>query len=738
MSRYNWPTSMPYDTMTIHDQTEYIESTSAVDTTTIPSDPIAFIPFVSPRGYGKDEELVYLNSSSITKYGNPDFNKYGLSLYLAKQWIEGNGNVLGMRLKAPDATYAHVGIYADIKLTKDFEFKTEVDTNNKVIFKPYFKPVSGQGEVTTIADIQYVYPYIDEDDTEHELSLELLGEITDSEGNKTKVSDKYVVIENYGDVVGKFALATKNDSNIAVYEMIEKEVIQSTIGTKYYATTEVIGDLPIASSKDTLAKQFEKFVSSNGTKNINDAVVGESGKLTLDLDVTYTVPLWMWYSLASGPNDVFTTLEYDTTMETVAETLGHNNRFYKMTTYDGNTEIEPKVSFGLTDYVYSNQSMYIEDVAEDYLNNIGYIPVSLEKMYEILNIYVVKDNVSNQKDLNSIDFLFGGDKDGYGYTNYVINTEKSVDLRNRTNFGGGSLGSFASTDETKRETALANAFADAYNGVVTDMIFDEIRYPFSFVLQPCANTSVCKAIAGLCDARESTNAIMYVAPTNKNYSELYSEARSAKNDSYNDDVYNTSKLAWWVETAIIRDPYTHKRIRMPSVYFNAKAIPRLLTTHGYGTPLAGSKFYWDGFVINSLLPKSSNQQEYIENHKVYVNTMIEDGKGIANAVEQITSQHKTSQLSEISNSITLRKMCNIALNIAKNKRWSDLGDEDIGSYKTDVEKAIINVLGKAYSTLTVTAERETINGAGRNRVHCKITVSFKALLKGVTYDIYVI
>lgn len=735
MSRYNWPTSMPYDTMTIYDQTEYVESTSAVDTTTVPSDPIAFIPFVSPKGYGKDEELVFLNSSSITKYGNPDINKYGLSLYLAKQWIEGNGNVLGMRLKAKDATYAHIGIYADIKLIKDFEFKTEVNKDNKVIYKPYFKPVSGDGDVTTIGDIQYVYGYTDEDEVVHETDLLLNGKVTDSNGVQTEVSKKYTVIKNYDNVTGKFALATVEDPTTAVYVMIENETIQSKIGTKYYDTTEKINDLPIASSKDTLAEKFAEFVSSENAVNIN-TLTGETLELTPN--VTYTVPLWMWYSLASGSNDVFITLEYDTAMENVAETLGYSNRFYKMTTYDGNTEIEPKVSFGLSDFIYSNQSMYIEDVAIDYLNNIGYIPVGIEKMYEILDKYVVKDtNVANQKSLYGIDFLFGGDKDGYGYSNYRL-IENSVDLRNRTNFGGGSLGSFADKDKTKRENALAEAFVNAYEGKVTDMIFDEIRYPFGFVLQPCAATSVCKAIASLCDARESTNAIMYVAPTNKDYSDLYEESRSAKNSTYNDDLYDTSKLAWWSETAIIRDPYTHKRIRMPSVYFNAKAIPRLLTVHGYGTPLAGSKFYWDGFVVNTLLPKSSNPQEYIENHKVYINTMVEDGKGIANAVEQITSQHRTSQLSEISNSITLRKMCNIALNVAKNKRWSNLGDEEIGSYKSEVEAGITNILGKAYSTLSVTAERETVNGAGRNRVHCKITVSFKALLKGVTYDIYVI
>ena len=45
---------------------------------------------------------------------------------------------------------------------------------------------------------------------------------------------------------------------------------------------------------------------------------------------------------------------------------------------------------------------------------------------------------------------------------------------------------------------------------------------------------------------------------------------------------------------------------------------------------------------------------------------------------------------------------------------------------------------KAYRTLNVTSERESVNGAGSNRIHCRIYISFKSMLKGVTYDIYIV
>ena len=83
-------------------------------------------------------------------------------------------------------------------------------------------------------------------------------------------------------------------------------------------------------------------------------------------------------------------------------------------------------------------------------------------------------------------------------------------------------------------------------------------------------------------------------------------------------------------------------------------------------------------------------------------------------------------------------MVRIALKIANDKRWSDLGDEEVSSYKKTVEEAIAIALSSCYSRLEVFAERESVNGAGRARIHCKLNVLFKDMLKGVSYEFYIL
>ena len=86
----NYPSSMPFDMINIHDQSAYVEDTiTPVDVDTIPSGPMAFIPFISPRGYGEDNKLMYLNSVSFAKFGTPNYKKYGLCHYDTEKYLLG-------------------------------------------------------------------------------------------------------------------------------------------------------------------------------------------------------------------------------------------------------------------------------------------------------------------------------------------------------------------------------------------------------------------------------------------------------------------------------------------------------------------------------------------------------------------------------------------------------------------------------------------------------------------------
>ena len=720
MINYNWPSSMPYDVINIYDQTGYSEQSATIDTVTVPSGPIAYIPFISPKGYGNDNELVYLNSGSIGKYGNPNYYKYGLSLYLANQYISGGGNVLGMRLKDENAMHSHVGFVANVTVsTEPSLYENTGDGTSETVYYPYFVRVDNSSEEPRYFEgITYTYSYSD-NDGDHPESVTIDPEATiDVDGVPKKISEIYRVDE---ETLGLIEI----ESSELLYVLFRKKVVNSRINAVYFSTPKDAG------GKDQLQTAFLKYVNPS-SQPIPDGFV--TGDAELSENTQYTVPLFLFYVLPSGENNYSISLEYDYTTENYSRNRGDSGRFYKMSTFDGTDEVERKISFSLSEYIYMNQSMNINDVSQDYLNNLGYIEGNLDLMYTILDKYVTNPSIqmNDGTDHFDIDILFGRDKDGELYNNYRV-TSDSIQMTSSIKLLNGSLGDFTSTDETVRNNAIRNAFIKAYEGEITDLIFDEVRYPFEIVFQPCEDSGVCDAIQDLVEARESTVASMYITPSAK----TYSEAREAKLSTY--AKYSTSKMFFHTESAIVRDSYTHKRIRMPAVYFNAKAIPRLITTYGYGSPLAGSNFYWDGFVINSMLPRSTNKNQYIENHNVWINTMVEDGTGKAFAIEQITAQNINSDLSEINNSITLRKICNIALKLADSTRWTDISDDtDISAYQSTLHDSISSQLGNAYSTLTVTAERESVNGAGRNRIHCRIYITFRSMFKGVTYDIYIV
>ena len=192
------------------------------------------------------------------------------------------------------------------------------------------------------------------------------------------------------------------------------------------------------------------------------------------------------------------------------------------------------------------------------------------------------------------------------------------------------------------------------------------------------------------------------------------------------------------EWARITDTYTGKKTFMPSVYFNAYSIINHWNKRK-GRPLAGRlNATWTGFDVGTVTPSSSNVQEYINNHNVGLNTMIEDGLGNAELYEQITAQPTTSSLSEVNNMQVLHEMVKIALRLAKENRWSDLGEEDIASYKSLTETAISDKLKGCYERMDVVATRESSNGAGRNRILCRINVKFKDMFKGVSYEFYIL
>jgi hypothetical protein len=884
MAKLKYPASMPYDEVNIYDNSVYSDYDTAVALDDIPDGPIAFIPFVSEKGLGEDNKLVYLNSSTIARYGDPNMDKYGISLYLANQYIAGGGSVLGMRLKPDDATVANRGVVALVRIADGVPYTVTAKSNNNgmIVNTTYpqyshcltdiqelvdgdtfndFKAIGGMTILTnstyTINNIKYedtTYQIIDEatilkDDngrnvykindkgeviaaqkvlrTYYDTSDEVIiteivdvNDITDTAvldainkgekyivingqdsdeakgiaNAKKKVASAEKVIAGDGETVSEgLSEGTLEDLNdVDDLDADEEEVVETTTtstdltSVSAFAYKMVVEPLvlyePIvrsvmyvrhklvsiknATSPDILKTAFDNwgdFDVCNNDDKIAESILGPYGyKPPRDCELvsgrTYVYPLFIIYDKATGSNGNEKSFKLSSDNITDNETIRYekNGRFYKLRPYESGSSINEVVSFSLNDFVYSTESMNCEEVFETYST---YMSIYQSSKYDIFKDTVKKyiidaadgTSLTDEEDVEDVDILFGIRKGTqYKYSRYVIDsasddlsTAKGIYLMN------GSYGSFENVEDelsedkteivTYKEDILEERFNEqfvkAYSGEIDELIFDDVRCPFLHVFAPTTNKDVINAIHDLIETRYTTFAHYNLEAAN-----TYADSIVYINQSKYNQLRGW-KEAFYAETAMIKDIYTGKRIRMPASYFNSYEFAQNAVSNKCGKPFAGDRYTWRGFIKNTLQPQTVDQQTYIDCHEAGFNVMIEDGYGSANPLEQITAQATiptVSALSEINNAMILLQMVYIALKTAKTNRWVELDDDEIDTYRSTLESAIDTQLGSLYNTCTITAERESVNGAGQNRIHCVITVNFKSLLKGVTYDFYVV
>jgi hypothetical protein len=201
--------------------------------------------------------------------------------------------------------------------------------------------------------------------------------------------------------------------------------------------------------------------------------------------------------------------------------------------------------------------------------------------------------------------------------------------------------------------------------------------------------------------------------------------------------YSTFNSAWYTESALVRDPYTGKKTMFPASYFNAYAMAVHCANNGFGIPFAGKYYTWTGFIPGTMTPQTSSLDVLKSEFQNRVNQMFEDGTGIAKPYEQLTTQSLYSQLSELNNVHILKYMIRIALVEAEATRWDFSNTTEISNYQKSVTDAISLDLAGLYDTVTVTCSQESANGAGASRILAQINVTFKNILKGITYQFFI-
>ena len=724
-----FPSSMPYDNVGIIDQTGYIEET-VVEAPFIPEGPVAFVPFISPRGYGEDNKLQYMSASRLAKYGNPNLKKYGLSLYLAKQVMAAGGTVLGMRVTTDKYAHANICVYANVKKTKIVKYETVVN-NAESINCPVFDLYEDQ----TLISNKYFNEITITDPTDVS-TMTINGSMIENDTRGTvKIGEDTVDIQ---------FIVTK-DTKTNTITGISFDVLEEEMGTDGKTPTgnyvpngsryklEIYDTINIKYTKDS-------FEGKKSLKEIRSSLIENYKKIdsvsTWD-GTEKIIPLFYIASKGAGSygNGFKIRITVDEAMKAYNDMVGGKGFVYKFIDSDNNVKLDNPISFTFNDdYIYKDESMSVEEVFAKYTENVIMEKASsFDDLLTIINYYCCDSSNSKNlgKDIEEIDILFGSNVDDKTILN-IDRTELMLD-----NAIGIPLtnGAEETANFDFHNDIYATALVDAYKGDVTDLIFDHVRYPFQFVFCPSANENVVNAVHELVTQnRKITSAYYFVLGSNGTIvPETYEDAILNKPKGVNS--YKEMIVPEW---ARITDTYTGKKTFMPSVYFNAYSIINHWINRK-GKPLAGRlNATWSGFDIGTVKPASSNVDKYIANHNAYLNTMIEDGIGNAELYEQITAQTTTSSLSEVNNMQVLHEMVKIALKLAKENRWSDLGEEDINSYKMYTESTISDKLKGCYEHMEVIATRESSNGAGRNRMLCKINVKFKDMFKGVSYEFYIL
>jgi hypothetical protein len=513
-----------------------------------------------------------------------------------------------------------------------------------------------------------------------------------------------------------------NDSGQALYK--DSQGLVTTIAT---------GNSPIV--RDVLKVKLSTVSLAGANAQSPAAITTAMNALAADVvdaEGWKISPLFAIHSRAKG---TFTnTYSFRISVDPTMEGEEPQQRFYRITGIDTTTGaqlFEPQVFTFNSDFMFQSQSMFLADVIDTYNKPLGVvISTGLATFKSIISTNGIDASVGEDS-ADDIDFIYGLTKASTKHFNYVLDTT-SVSLSSSTGLvlAGGTDGAFAQTSPT-RVAGISAAMVGVYNGTLTDAIYDELRYPFTHVFDNDDDPTVKSAVAALVEKRYTSCAPLCAPPTIKTYTEMDALRASVLK-------FNSFKTFIYTESALIADPYTGKRVRMPASYFNSYAFAAHYKNGGYAKPYAGAGFKWSGFIANSMMPQTTSVDVYKKQHLSRVNQMSEDGTGFAESYQQITSQLTMSKLSEINNVHILLRMVRICLRKARDSRWSTLLDSDIPDFQSSLKAAIEADMRGTYDSVEITTKREAQNGAGRNRILAVLNLTFKDVLKGVSYEFYIL
>jgi len=384
--------------------------------------------------------------------------------------------------------------------------------------------------------------------------------------------------------------------------------------------------------------------------------------------------------------------------------------------------------------IVSSASLFADSIVNDPESGSNYIELdtNIDGFKEIFNAYKTA-NTATPLTFDIFDVLLGIDKTTVGkltveanirgvIPNYTLDTISVgvVVLNNAVSkpiLAGGSDGVFTYASEavaiTARNTALAQAYLEAYNGTTDISIKSKRKFPCNIILDACFDPSIKKAIAALTKSRGDCVCILDMENGLTTKSSPFDYLSSNQLIEFTED----RTILFDAYSGKVKDPVSKKMVTVTSTYAMASGYPILFQKYeGKHIPLAGNNYgKLSTFIDGTIYPVYDEDidgdimDQLVENNINYAKI---SPKGETVRAIQNTRQDKLSNLSEASNVFILLDIKRDCEALCAGYEYAFSEESDIARFNTDAkvllskyEAAQVRSIGASFSKNTWEAER---------------------------------
>ena len=427
----------------------------------------------------------------------------------------------------------------------------------------------------------------------------------------------------------------------------------------------------------------------------------------------------------------------------------NNYKNYNFQIYRNEKFLEQLENFNVAfvpNAIYSNASIYIEDVVNDSAagSSVVAMYVNAEGIQTLYDAYV-SAHPDTTFTLDDFDPLLGIDK----YTRQAISGLKieaaaevtpaageiAVDLSVATGISlmGGSDGAL-SVANANRQTVLDGLYLKAFEGKFDENIRSKNRYPATFIFDANFDIATKLAIVSLAVQRTDCVALLDFG--------LDINTKASVETYYNtnfDGIIDTRVCSFEPYCMKVRDPYSQKAVSVTSTYWLASEyFTHINNWNGKHRPLAGNRFGiisghinnsiypvfdddLDGAMMDELADKHCNVAKYNQN-QVVVRSM------------QNTAQSKMTALSELSNVLILLDVKRDCERLCSQYEYDFSEPEDIMSFNAALSTITSKYAAAQVRSISAHFDKNDWE-AERNILHLYVEMVHKDLVKTTIIEI---